>query len=234
MITEFYTSADFKPTRTVAEYAVEGEAFVVTKGDAVGSKSVMLPVAIIGIALVIAGSIGGTYGIAIAALGMLSFVGTTVSIDAFGPIADNAGGLAESCHLDPEVRQITDKLDSVGNTTAAIKREVPLHGESHGLGLFCVGIGKCNMGAIVHLKITSHIHGSGYIYRGIGKSIGDSLALDIQVCCFGSGDGKRTAVHLQFIGAELTGRNKLTVHRKRGILATQSNPFGANCQGAGG
>lgn len=120
MITEYYTSADFKPTRTVAEYAVEGEAFVVTKGDAVGSKSVMLPVAIIGVALVISGSIGGTYGIAIAALGMLSFVGTTVSIDAFGPIADNAGGLAESCHLDPEVRKITDKLDSVGNTTAAI------------------------------------------------------------------------------------------------------------------
>ena len=120
MITEFYTSADFKPTRTVAEYAVEGEAFVVTKGDAVGSKSVMLPVAIIGVSLVISASIGGTYGIAIAALGMLSFVGTTVSIDAFGPIADNAGGLAESCHLDPDVRKITDKLDSVGNTTAAV------------------------------------------------------------------------------------------------------------------
>lgn len=120
MITEYYTSADFKPTRTVAEYAVEGEAFVVTKGDAVGSKSVMLPVAIIGVSLVISASIGGTYGIAIAALGMLSFVGTTVSIDAFGPIADNAGGLAESCHLDPEVRKITDKLDSVGNTTAAV------------------------------------------------------------------------------------------------------------------
>ena len=120
MITEFYTSADFKPTRTVAEYAVEGEAFVVTKGDAVGSKSVMLPVAIIGISLVISASIGGTYGIAIAALGMLSFVATTVSIDAFGPIADNAGGLAESCHLDPQVRKITDKLDSVGNTTAAV------------------------------------------------------------------------------------------------------------------
>ena len=120
MITEFYTSADYKPTRTVAEYAVEGEAFVVTKGDAVGSKSVMLPVAIIGISLVVSASIGGTYGIAIAALGMLSFVATTVSIDAFGPIADNAGGLAESCHLDPQVRKITDKLDSVGNTTAAV------------------------------------------------------------------------------------------------------------------
>ncbi len=120
MITEYYTSSDYKPTRTIAEYATEGEAFVVTKGDAVGSRSVMLPVLIIGVSLVVSGLLCGTYGIAIASLGMLSFVATTVSIDAFGPIADNAGGLAESCHLDPEVREITDKLDSVGNTTAAI------------------------------------------------------------------------------------------------------------------
>ena len=119
-ITEYYTSADYSPTRTIAEYATEGEAFVVTKGDAVGSKSCMLPVLIIGVSLVVSGFLGGTYGIAVAALGMLSFVGTTVSIDAFGPIADNAGGLAESCHLDEHVRQITDKLDSVGNTTAAV------------------------------------------------------------------------------------------------------------------
>ena len=120
IITEYYTSANFKPTKEIAEYAIEGEAFVVTKGDAVGSRSCLLPILIIGVSLVIAGTIGGFYGIGVASLGMLSFVGTTVSIDAFGPIADNAGGLAESCHLDPEVRKITDKLDSVGNTTAAI------------------------------------------------------------------------------------------------------------------
>ena len=119
-ITEYYTSDKFKPTKQIAEYSTEGEAFVVTKGDAVGSRSCLYPIAIIAISLLVSGILGGYYGIAIASLGMLSFVGTTVSIDAFGPIADNAGGLAESCHLAPEVRVITDKLDSVGNTTAAI------------------------------------------------------------------------------------------------------------------
>ncbi len=119
-ITEYYTSTDYKPTKKLAEMATEGEAFVVTKGDAIGSRSCLLPILMIGLALFISGKIGGMYGIAVASLGMLSFVGATVSIDAFGPIADNAGGLAESCHLPEDVRTITDKLDSVGNTTAAI------------------------------------------------------------------------------------------------------------------
>ena len=119
-ITEYYTSTDYKPTRKLAEMAPEGEAFVITKGDAVGSRSCLWPIVIIGLSLFLSGTLAGTYGIAVAALGMLAFVGATVSIDAFGPIADNAGGLAESCHLDPEVRKITDKLDAVGNTTAAI------------------------------------------------------------------------------------------------------------------
>ena len=120
IITEYYTSTDHKPTQKIAEMCTEGEAFVVTKGDAVGSRSVLLPVLVIIIALIVSGIIGGSYGIAISALGMLAFVGATVSIDAFGPIADNAGGLAEACHLAPDVRKITDKLDAVGNTTAAI------------------------------------------------------------------------------------------------------------------
>ncbi len=120
IITEYYTSTDFKPTRVLAEIAEEGEAFVVTKGDAIGSRSCLLPVLLIAISLILAGFLCGIYGVALSALGMLAFVGATVSIDAFGPIADNAGGLAESCHLDADVRVITDKLDSVGNTTAAI------------------------------------------------------------------------------------------------------------------
>lgn len=119
-ITEYYTSTDYKPTRKLAEMAPEGEAFVITKGDAIGSRSCLLPVLVIGIALFVSGKLAGTYGVALASLGMLAFVGTTVSIDAFGPIADNAGGLAESCHLDADVRVITDKLDAVGNTTAAV------------------------------------------------------------------------------------------------------------------
>lgn len=119
-ITEYYTSTDFKPTQELAKIAHEGEAFVVTKGDAIGSRSCLLPILVIGIALFVSGRLCGTYGIAISALGMLSFVGATVSIDAFGPIADNAGGIAESCHLDHKIRNITDKLDAVGNTTAAI------------------------------------------------------------------------------------------------------------------
>lgn len=119
-ITEYYTSTDHTPTRVLAEMAEEGEAFVVTKGDAIGSRSCLLPILVISIALFISGQVCGTYGIAISALGMLAFVGATVSIDAFGPIADNAGGFAESCHLPDNVRVITDKLDAVGNTTAAI------------------------------------------------------------------------------------------------------------------
>ncbi len=120
MITEYYTSTDYKPTRKLAQIAGEGEAFVITKGDAIGSRSCLFPILLIGISLFISGKICGMYGIALSSLGMLAFVGATVSIDAFGPIADNAGGLAESCHLDANVRVITDKLDSVGNTTAAI------------------------------------------------------------------------------------------------------------------
>lgn len=119
-ITEHFTATDKKPVKELAKMSIEGEAFVVTKGDAIGSKSCLPPIIIIGVSLLISGMICGIYGIAIASLGMLSFVGATVSIDAFGPIADNAGGIAESCHLGEDIRAITDQLDAVGNTTAAI------------------------------------------------------------------------------------------------------------------
>lgn len=119
-LTEYYTSTDRKPVKNLTKMAFEGEPFVITEGDAIGYRSVFGPVLVICLSMWLAYKVCGTYGIAIAGLGMLSFVGTTVSIDAFGPVADNAGGIAESCHLDPEVRVITDQLDAVGNTTAAI------------------------------------------------------------------------------------------------------------------
>ncbi len=167
MITEYYTSTDYKPTRTIAEYATEGEAFVVTKGDAVGSKSCMLPILIIGASLIVAGAIGSFYGIAIASLGMLSFVGTTVSIDAFGPIADNAGGLAESCHLPEDVRNITDKLDAVGNTTAAIGKGFAIGSAAFAtVSLICAFVGNFTTHGIAMPKVTDYQFIAGCIIGG--------------------------------------------------------------------
>ena len=165
-ITEYYTSADFKPTKLLAEMAKDGESFVITKGDAVGSRSCLAPILLIGIALVLAGIICGTYGIAISALGMLAFVGATVSIDAFGPIADNAGGLAESCHLAPEVRVITDKLDSVGNTTAAIGKGFAIGSAAFAtVSLITAYVGNYSSGAPI-LNMASFIVVAGAIIGG--------------------------------------------------------------------
>ncbi len=165
-ITEYYTSSDFKPTKILAQMAKEGESFVITKGDAVGSRSCLAPILLIGIALVISGIICGTYGIAISALGMLAFVGATVSIDAFGPIADNAGGLAESCHLDPEVRVITDKLDSVGNTTAAIGKGFAIGSAAFAtVSLITAYVGNYSSGAPI-LNMASFIVVAGAIIGG--------------------------------------------------------------------
>lgn len=119
-ISEYYTSYDYKPTKKIATASKEGAAITITEGIAVGMKSCLAPLFVLGVALLIAFLSAGMYGVAIAAVGMLSFVATTVSVDTYGPISDNSGGIAEMAHLDPKVRQITDKLDSVGNTTAAI------------------------------------------------------------------------------------------------------------------
>lgn len=119
-IAEYYTSYDYKPTKILAKASIDGPALTVTQGLALGMKSCMLPVLVLGAAIYGSYIIGGIYGISCAALGMLSFVATTVSVDTYGPISDNAGGIAEMSYLDEGVRKITDTLDSVGNTTAAI------------------------------------------------------------------------------------------------------------------
>ena len=167
-ITEYYTSTDFKPTKILAEMATEGEAFVVTKGDAIGSRSVLLPVLLIAVSLFVSGKLCGTYGIAISALGMLAFVGTTVSIDAFGPIADNAGGLAESCHLPADIRVITDKLDAVGNTTAAIGKGFAIGSAAFAtVSLIVAYVGNYTaVGAEPILNIASYVVVAGGILGG--------------------------------------------------------------------
>ncbi len=119
-LAEIYTSFDYRATRQLAEASCEGYALNITQGMAGGMKSVFLPVMVMAIATIIANAVAGLYGVSMAAIGMLSYVVATVSVDTFGPIADNAGGISEMAKLDPKVRRITDHLDAVGNTTAAI------------------------------------------------------------------------------------------------------------------
>ena len=120
MITEHYTGTEGSPVHTIAKSAITGPATVIISGVAVGMQSTVLPIIMICVAIGLANHFAGMYGIAMAAVGMLSTTAITVAIDAYGPIADNAGGIAEMAELPPEVRGITDKLDAVGNTTAAI------------------------------------------------------------------------------------------------------------------
>ena len=119
-IAEYYTSYDYKPTKSIAAASTEGPALTITQGMSVGMRSTIAPVLVLGATVIAAYGVAGMYGIAMAAVGMLSFVSTTVTVDTYGPISDNAGGIAEMSKLDHEVREITDTLDSVGNTTAAI------------------------------------------------------------------------------------------------------------------
>ena len=119
-ITEVYTSGDYKSVKYIAEQSETGAATTILSGFSVGLKSTAFPILLIVAAVVLSSILAGLYGVALAAVGMLATVGITISVDAYGPVADNAGGIAEMSGMPHSIREITDSLDAVGNTTAAI------------------------------------------------------------------------------------------------------------------
>ena len=119
LATEYYTSYSYKPTQRVSESSQTGAATVIISGIATGMLSTLIPVACVSVAILLAYWFAGFYGVALAGVGLLSTLGITLATDAYGPVADNAGGIAEQAQLDPQVRERTDALDALGNTTAA-------------------------------------------------------------------------------------------------------------------
>ncbi len=176
---EYFTSTHYSPVKKLAERCQTGPAIAVTDGTAVGMQSTIV-VIVLAIALVVAFNVAGVYGIAIAAVGMLATTGMVVAVDAYGPIADNAGGIAEMAHMDPKVREITDNLDAVGNTTAAIGKGFAIGSAAFAaiglLSAFMLAAGVTNVSISDPMILAGVLIGamtpfffSSMLFRAVGK-----------------------------------------------------------------
>ena len=149
LVSEYYTAAEYKHVKGIAKQSETGHATNIIAGIATGMESSLVPVLILAGGILISYLLAGLFGVGLAAVGMLSTAGITVSVDAYGPIADNAGGIAEMSGLDKSVRAITDKLDSVGNTTAAIEKGFAIGSAAMtAIALFSAFIRKAGLGGI--------------------------------------------------------------------------------------
>ncbi len=194
-VSEYFTSGSYNPVKKLAERCQTGPAIAVTEGTAVGMQSTAWPVVVLAVSVVLAYHCAGVYGVAIAALGMLATTGMVVAVDSYGPIADNAGGIAEMAGLDPKVREITDNLDAVGNTTAAIGKGFAIGSAAFAaiglLSAFMLAV-AADMGRALELSLTDPTILAGVLigammpflfssmlFRAVGKCA-DTMILEVR------------------------------------------------------
>ncbi len=177
-VSEYYTSYKFSPVRRIAHSAERGPAVTILGGVSVGMLSTLIPVCVIALATLFSYRWAGMYGVSLGALGMLSILGVTLAVDSYGPVADNAGGIAEMANLGKEVREITDRLDAVGNTTAAIGKGFAIGSAAFAaLGLITAYIATLNhfSSQPLHLSLTDPKLIAGLLIGGMIPFLFSSL-----------------------------------------------------------